>query len=354
MNQHESVAAHRLLDANLNRAFEAIRTLEDIARFQNRASIQTGFKDLRHRLRTATQEWSHEKLYSSRDASHDVGRETKTIEESSRAGGLSEIAEAASQRSQQSLRCLEEGAKFAYPNSATAIETIRYLVYDLNAQLLLAQKRDGEFLANANLYVLAHCQLPLEAFVSRVRELSQAGVDLIQIRDKQLDAQELIRFTRSAVEAVNAARTRIIVNDRADVMCCTNAFGLHVGQSDLSVLQARSLISPTCVVGLSTHDISQVREALELDVDCIGCGPTYSSSTKDFSTYSGLDFLSEVSAFLLHKGSTVPAFAIGGITLENLKPVLETGIKRVAVSNAIWSAKNPGNAAQAFKQILDT
>jgi len=353
MNHHESVSAHRLLDANLNRAFEALRTLEDIARFQNHAPLQARFKALRHRLRTTTQEWSHEQLYASRHANTDVGRETKTAAESSRAGGLSEIAEAASQRSQQSLRCLEEVSKYLYPNSAAAIESVRYQAYDLNAQLLLFQKRDHIFLENAKLYVLANCQMPQETFVSRIRELSCAGVDLIQIRDKQIATQELIHYIQSAVDAVDATQTRIIVNDRADVLQYTTASGLHVGQTDLSVSQARSMICPACVVGLSTHDIEQVSAAIELGVDYIGCGPTYPSNTKNFSNFAGVAFLTNVSTILRSLGSNLPAFAIGGINLQNLKPMLETGIHRVAVSQAIWEAERPGHSAEAFRRVLD-
>ena len=353
MNHHENVSAHRLLDANLNRAYEALRTLEDIARFQDQGSFQTQYKILRHQLRAATQEWSYEQLYASRDSSGDVGREIKTESESSRIGGLSEIAEAASQRIQQSLRCLEEASKFVYPNSATAIESVRYRVYDLNAQMLLSQKRDLLFLKQAKLYVLADCQLPPEQFMQRVRELSRSGVDLIQIRDKQLDAQALIRYTQSAIEVVDAKQTRIIVNDRADIVQCTTAFGLHVGQTDLSVAQSRSIIAPTCVVGLSTHDMAQVKQAIAVGADCIGCGPTFVSNTKEFSTVAGLPFLREVSAFLQESNSTLPAFAIGGIDLSKIQRLLETGIRRVAVSKAIWSVERPGVAAEAFRQILD-
>ena len=352
MNQHESLAAHRLLDANLNRAFEALRTLEDIARFQDQAVFQTQYKLLRHQLRAASQDWSHEQLYASRNAGDDVGRETKTTSEFSRTGGLLEISTAASQRIQQSLRCLEEVAKFLYPNSAAPIEAVRYRVYDLNAQLLLSQKRDLGFLAQAQLYVLADCQLPLKAFVQRVSELSRAGVDLIQIRDKQRDAQELIAYTQAAVDAVDANQTRIVVNDRADILQCTPAFGLHVGQTDLSVVQSRSLIRPECVLGLSTHDMTQVREALAESVDYIGCGPTFQSNTKDFSTFAGLPFLKEVAAFLRDVGSSMPAFAIGGIDLTNLDQLLESGVRRIAVSKAVWGAEQPGLAAEAFSKIL--
>ena len=353
MNHHESHAAHRLLDANLNRAFEALRTLEDIARFQDQVALQTKFKSLRHQLRSATQEWSREQLYASRDANDDVGRQTKTVEELSRVGGLAEIAEAASQRSQQSLRCLEEVSKFLYPSTGPAVEAVRYQAYDLNAKLLLSQKRDIDFLKRAKLYVLADCQMPVQDFVARIREIGQAGVDLVQIRDKQLDAQELIRYTQAAVKAIDPTRTRIIVNDRADVLQCTDAFGLHVGQTDLSVAQSRSLIRPSCVVGLSTHDMDQVRAAIDLGADCIGCGPTYASNTKSFSAFAGLAFLKQVAKHLGDSGINLPAFAIGGIDLANLEPVLETGIRRVAISKAIWGSDRPGHAAESFKAILE-
>ena len=352
MNHHEGITAHRLLDANLNRAFEALRTLEDIARFQDQAVLQSRYKILRHQLRATTQEWSHELLYAGRDAAHDVGRESKTSAESSRIDGLFEIATAASQRIQQSLRCLEEASKFIYPNSAAAIEAVRYQVYDLNAQLLLSQKRDLHFLQQAQLYVLAHCQLPLKAFVQRVNELSRAGVDLIQIRDKQLDAQDLIRYTQSAIEAVDEKQTRIIVNDRADILQCTTAFGLHVGQTDLSVSQSRSLIRPTCILGLSTHDLEQVREAIAAGADYIGCGPTFPSDTKNFLTFAGPQFLKNVATFLQETGARTPVFAIGGIDLSNLKSLQDTGVRRVAVGQAIWDAESPSRAAETFRQVL--
>ena len=352
MNHHEMLSAHRLLDANLNRAFEALRTLEDIARFQDQSLFQSKYKNLRHRLRAATQGWCHEQLYTSRNASQDVGRETKTASESSRMGGLSEIAAAASQRIQQSLRCLEETAKFVYPDTAAAIESVRYQVYDLNAQMLLSQKRDLAFLRRAKLYVLVDCQLPLERFAGRVRELSLASVDLIQIRDKQLDAQKLIDYTQSAIDSVDGTRTRVVVNDRADIVQCTSAFGLHVGQSDLSVAQSRTLIAPACVLGLSTHDMTQVKQAISAGADYIGCGPTFASNTKIFSKFAGLSFLREVVVTLREIGSTLPVFAIGGIDLSNLERLLETGIQRVAVSQAIWGAEQPGVAAEAFRRIL--
>lgn len=352
MNPYDNLAAHRMLDANLNRAMEALRTLEDIARFQDHSVIQQKYKLLRHQLQSAAALWDNALLLASRDAANDVGRETKTSSETSRTGGLVEIAQAASQRAQQALRCLEEVAKFVYPDSASRVESVRYQAYDLNAQLLLAQKRDLAFLQRARLYVLADCQLSLDAFSSRVSEVSRAGADIIQIRDKQRDARELIQYTEAAIKAVDSTKTRIVVNDRADVLQCSQAWGLHVGQSDLSLAQARPIVRPHCVVGVSTHDVAQVTEAIDSGADYIGCGPTFPSNTKSFESFPGLDFLRSVAKLLEDRDTMLPAFAIGGIDLANVESLLSTGIRRVAVSSAIWKADSPGIAAESFCQKL--
>jgi thiamine-phosphate pyrophosphorylase len=352
MTTPESIVAHRMLDANLNRSMEGLRTLEDIARFQNLSAFQESYKTLRHQLRAATLGWDPSALLASRDAGNDVGRETKTAAEASRVGGLKDIGAAASQRVQQSLRALEEVAKFLYPDSASSIESIRYRAYDCNAQFYLAIQKDQIFLQQAQLYVLAHCQLTLKQFQQRIRDISQAGASIIQIRDKKLDAVELIQFACAAIESVDASTTRIIINDRADIARVTQAWGLHVGQSDLTVSQARLLVSPSTVIGLSTHDVSQVDQAIHAGADYIGCGPTFPSSTKNFDEFAGLDFLRSTSSLLQSKSSNLPAFAIGGITLENVAQVMECGFRRVALSNAIWEASNPAHATEKFRKAL--
>lgn len=352
-SQTDSIACHRILDANLNRAMEGLRTLEDLARFQNQGSFQNRYKTLRHDLQRFTSDWDKFALLTSRNASDDVGRATKTESEGLRDEGAVDIAEAAAQRVQQSLRCLEEFAKFLYPSSSAGIESLRYQVYDLNALFLLSQKRDFAFLVNAKLYVLADCQMSIADFQTRIASVSHAGVDIIQIRDKQLDAKQIIEYTHAAMAAVDPGQTRIVVNDRADVLSCTQAWGLHVGQSDLSMAQARSLIPGRCVLGLSTHDLEQVKESIRIGADYIGCGPTFPSSTKTFESFSGLDFLKSVADFLNQEQANLPAFAIGGITVENLPWVLEAGVRRIAVSNAVWGAASPSKATEQMRQLLD-
>ncbi len=340
LSHADSQRAFRILDANLNRAYEAIRTLEDIARFHDLSTHQREYKTVRHSLRHATRTWNAPELWNSRDAEGDVGRTQKVPSEGDRSGGFPDIAAAASHRLQQALRCLEEIAKFQVPESAPELEKLRYQTYDLNASLLLALQRDLSFLRNARLYVLADCRPDLATFARRVCEISEQGAELIQIRDKSKDASEILQYAAAAHNAIDPLKTRIIINDRADLARLTNAFGLHVGQTDLTVSQARTLLSPQSIVGLSTHSIEQVRDALQRKADYIGCGPTFPSQTKSFDSFAGLDFLSQVAEEI--DQTHLPSFAIGGINLANLPEVLNTGIARVVVGSAIWNGDEPG------------
>ena len=345
--------ALRILDANRNRVLEGLRTLEDLARFHSFPELQAAYKGYRHTLLEASSGWDSNGMLAARNADEDVGRTQKTAAERDRSDGLDAIAASASGRVEQGLRVLEETAKFAYPGSAGAIESIRYRVYDTNAKLRLALARDGSFFGRAKLYVLVDCQLPIKQFVDRLRQISAAGVSLIQIRDKQSSAETLIAYSRNAIEALDASLTRVIINDRVDLAQVTDAWGVHVGQKDIPPRDAAALLGSHKIVGWSTHDVGQVRRAMEQRVDYMGCGPTFPSNTKSFHEFSGTRFLREAHAVLSEYNPAIPAYAIGGIHAGNLQEVLDTGFSRVAVSSAVWGAENPGVAAERIRRILD-
>jgi thiamine-phosphate pyrophosphorylase len=96
-----------------------------------------------------------------------------------------------------------------------------------------------------------------------------------------------------------------------------------------------------------------VKDAIVVGADYIGCGPTFASSTKAFESFSGLDFLQSVVNFLNQEQVRLPAFAIGGITIENLPNVLATGARRIAVSHAVWKAESPSKATEQMRHLLD-
>ena len=141
--------------------------------------------------------------------------------------------------------------------------------------------------------------------------------------------------------------TLFIMNDRPDLAVLSAADGVHVGQDELSIQNVRRIVGPEMLIGVSTHTIEQARQAVLSGASYIGCGPTFPSGTKHFDSFPGLAFLREVAAEI-----GLPAFAIGGITRDNLKIVLQTGMQRVAVSGGVTQAADPAAAVRGIRRRL--
>jgi thiamine-phosphate pyrophosphorylase len=125
------------------------------------------------------------------------------------------------------------------------------------------------------------------------------------------------------------------------------ADGVHVGQEELPVHDVRQIVGPNMLVGVSTHTIEQARQAVLDGANYLGCGPTFPSGTKHFDHFPGLEFLRQVAAEI-----SLPTFAIGGITRDNVQQVLATGFARIAVSGAIAASNNPGDEISALLDAL--
>src|SRR5205807_7581535 len=138
-----------------------------------------------------------------------------------------------------------------------------------------------------------------------------------------------------------------IINDRADIAILAGADGVHVGQDDLPVIEARKLVGSAMIVGVSTHRIEQARQAVLDGADYIGVGPFFRSSTKPRDFVAGPEYAREVSATI-----GIPAVAIAGITPENVDEVLATGIRSVAVSSAVIGAEDVQLQARRLKEKL--
>ena len=154
------------------------------------------------------------------------------------------------------------------------------------------------------------------------------GASFIQLRDKRASAGE---FYNSLAEVISLTRERdakVIVNDRVDIALAAGADGVHVGQDDLPATEARKILGPEAIIGVSTHSLEQFRSALELPVDYIAIGPIFQTRTKkDHDPVVGLETLRLVTSI----AGRMPVVAIGGINLENAASVLESGADSVAV-----------------------
>ncbi len=195
-------------------------------------------------------------------------------------------------------------------------------------------------LGAARLYV---CAPPTPAVV--LAGLARAGVDVLQLRDKDSEAQPQL----AAALAFHEAGALFVLNDRADLAVVAGADGVHVGQGDLTPAQARSVVGPDLIVGRSTHSLEEALAAMDdPDVDYFCCGPCWATPTKPGRPAAGLGLVRAVAA----RVSAKPWFAIGGIDLGNLTEVLDAGATRVVVVRAILDAPDPAAAAAELAAVL--
>jgi thiamine-phosphate pyrophosphorylase len=339
-------ATLRIIDAVANRTGEAIRTIEDIARFGlNEALLTERYKHLRHDLQSALTLFTTEHLLAARNVAGDVGTRISTPAERVRAD-IGHVLRAANKRLQEGLRTLEEMCKLAEPEVAGRIEGLRYRAYQLESAL--AATRQGLVrLADARLYVLVDGAENEARFAARAAELIHAGVDVLQLRDKRLDDRQLLGRAKLLRELTRRSRTLFVMNDRADLALLADADGIHVGQEELSVSEVRAIVGPGMLIGVSTHSVEQAEQAVLDGANYVGVGPTFPSGTKSFDQYPGLELLRAVAGRV-----SLPAFAIGGITSENLATVLGCGMSRVAIGGGITATPEPGVTAADLKARL--
>ena len=344
-------AVSRVIDANLNRAGEALRTLEEYARFDRESPAWTErAKRMRHDLAELGRRWSEalppdDRPLANRDIDGDVGAEVKTEAEASRPDARS-VAAAACRRAAEALRVLSEYAKIRDAGLAAGFEAVRYRLYALEP-LLLADAEPRRRLAEARLYVLITASLcsapPLEA----CREAVRGGADVIQMREKELEDGEFYRQAAAMAEICREAGVVFIVNDRPHIALLAGASGVHGGQGDLPVNLTRRVLGPDRVIGRSTSRPDLAERALAEGADYIGVGPVYETATKLHREAVGLKYVSWAAAW-----NKLPFFAIGSVNRDTLDGVLEAGARRVAVCTAITKARDIAAEAGYFKNKL--
>ncbi len=339
--------AARVVDANLNRAREATRVLEDYCRFVlDDAFLSECLKKTRHELAEASSRFSPHLLLQARNTLGDVGTTISASNEYDRSSAK-QVAQVNLKRLQEALRSLEEFGKVFGSQLGQRFESLRYHTYTLERALLLGV-RARERLGHARLYLLlsgASCPAALDWTIAQA---AAGGVDIVQLREKSLVDRDLLARARDVRRWTRQAGVLFIVNDRPDIAKLAEADGVHLGQDDLSVSQARGVLGPDALIGVSTHSIEQVRLAILDGADYLGLGPTFPSRTKNFEQFPGLDFLCAAS-----RETSLPAFALGGIGPENIEHVVATGVRRVAVSAAITQSDEPELITRLLRAVLD-
>ncbi len=180
------------------------------------------------------------------------------------------------------------------------------------------------------------------------------GASVVQIRSKSMTDQDYTKIVNETCAVLRPLQVPVFVNDRVGVASSTEAHGIHIGQDDVSVLSARSLLGPDSHIGLTVRSISEARSATIEELSYISVGGVFTTHSKfNPDPPIGLDLLKTIVKELKSRGTTCPIIAISGITLENLSAVLAAGVDGVAVVSAICESKDPQSAAHQFRITID-
>ena len=342
----DDLDAARVVDANLNRAREALRVLEDYVRFVlDDRFLTEEVKGLRHDLAAAGERLPPGLLLAARETQRDVGTSVSAAGEYDR-GSARQVAAVNLKRLQEALRSLEEFGKLFAGDFGRVFESARYRTYTLE-RAVVTGARSREVLADARVYVLLTGSGCVASFDRTIERAAAGGASVFQLREKALPDRELLQRAREVRRWTRKAGAVFIVNDRPDIARLAEADGVHLGQDDLPVREARRVVGPDALIGVSTHSVEQVRRAVLDGADYIGVGPTFPSHTKAFDQFPGLEFVRAAAA-----ETSLPAFVLGGVGPENIVPVVAAGGRRVAVGAAICRADDPEPVARVLRAAL--
>jgi len=327
-----------MLDANLNRAREGLRVLEDISRFVlDDLPLTREFRQLRLELIVGTPE--DVALLSGRDVGGDVGAGRP----SGGRGGLPSVVLANAKRAEEALRVLEEGATVEGWDPSP-FQKARLALYDLEKRLLGLVLRKEKRQRVSGLYlVLDRPFLKGRDEVEAARAAIKGGARVLQLRDRTGEKGEMLAVASKLRELCAREGVLFIVNDHLDLALATGADGLHLGQTDLPLKEARRLLPIDSLLGLSCHSAEEAKAAEEAGADYVALGSIFPTTSKEKARVIGLETLARAS-----KSISLPIVAIGGINQENVAQVLQAGAGAVAVISAVLGSPDIEAAARGL------
>lgn len=347
MTDFEAVSPQilRIMDASINRAAEGLRFLEDTARFLlNDEPLTRQLKTLRHDI--IPTDWPLQKqLVQSRDAAGDVGAELDVAGSKNKKTLHSAVA-ANSRRVQEALRTLEELSKIhsdILPGSFEKYQQARFQTYTIEKLLVARLLRQDKAKLIRGLYaVIDTDSLQGRTHLDVAAQVIRGGAKIIQLRDKNTGKKALLDIAQSLKKFCAEKGALFIMNDNLDIALAVNADGLHIGQEDLPVTAARKLAPLDMLIGVSVFNEAQAEQAVADGADYLGVGAIFPTVSKD-TVVLGLETLKTIKQTV-----AVPVVAIGGININNVAAVKNTGADSFAVIGALLSADSPEKAAQAI------
>ncbi|WP_094184699.1 thiamine phosphate synthase [Acetivibrio straminisolvens] len=331
---------YRVLDANINRASEGLRVLEDLARFcYDDRPFSKKLKELRHGIRKNISKLLPN-LIESRDSANDVGLKTSMELDIDRKTSLTELAQANFKRIQEALRTIEESLKVVNENELSKLyEGYRFEVYSIEKEyfkfMVGGNKRNRLNEIMTGLYCITSEEHSKgRSNIEVVEKMIKAGIRIIQYREKKKSLLEKYNECQKIREMTLASNVTFIVNDNVDIAMMVRADGVHLGQDDLPIERVRELVGDEMIIGVSTHSPKQAEDAVKRGADYIGVGPLYRTYTKEnVCEPVGLEYLDYVI-----KNIKLPYVAIGGIKEHNMDEVLARGAGCISMVTEIVGA----------------
>lgn len=335
---------NRLLDANINRVSEGIRVIEDIARFVcNQKDFSKNLREKRHYLRKLfiLKDWE---FLNSRDTKKDVGIEITKESQLDKKSNIRNLILGNFKRIQEGLRSIEEISKISCDYSISKeVEALRYSFYNLEKEFMGSLKPEiplGLYGITAENFSNGRSNYEV------VTEMIKSGIKIIQYREKYKSLREKLEEAKKLSELCKENNVLFIVNDHVDIALMVDADGVHVGQEDMPVSEIRKILGANKIIGLSTHSVEDAQRALSQDVDYIGVGPIFPTTTKDRAAV-GIEYMEYV-----EKNIDLPYIAIGGIKESNLSQVIEKGAKRIALVSEIVGADDIVDKVDTLNKII--
>jgi thiamine-phosphate pyrophosphorylase len=335
----------RIIDANFNRAREALRMMEDYCRFAlNSGPLSGRLKQLRHELSAAIGTLDAARLLAARDTLADVGVGQKVEGQLARTS-LAESFTAAAKRLTEALRVLAETIQPHNHPLAAALERLRYDAYTLEKDIVVFATPAAKF-ARVRLYVIISNDFPVDV-LSLAARCAAGGADCLQLRAKAIPDDRLFALAVEFADICRESGVLSIINDRPDIAIAAGADGVHLGQNDLPIEQTRRLQLTPLVIGKSTHTPKELDRAIPSRPAYVSLGPVFPTPTKPALTPAGLEYLKQGLEALADTG--VAHVAIGGITRKNVDQVIHAGARCVAVCSAVTDTPDPSQSCRLLK-----
>ena len=338
----------RIIDANLNRAAEGLRVLEDVSRMLlNDTSVTSELKSLRHFLEHSSA-YSRQALLSARDSQGDIGQEM-SVELSRVHKDTFDIVTANARRVEQALRTLEEIARL--PDSgmeSNTFQKMRFNLYDIEKRLFSMLARKQKQSQIKGLYVVLDSTISEKHdHIIKAEAFLDAGVKIIQLNEKNIAAGRMLELASSLQQLCNSYNALLVINSRLDIALASGAGGLHLDIEDIPLHKARQYLPAGTIIGISVYS---TEEAVKADQ----AGADYISLEMSFNTYSESCLAKSYEALsTVRKAISIPLVANCDTNIDNITHTVEAGADAVAIKSTFFKSEDPGEDARTLMEFFN-